>query len=159
MRDLQVVTRLFAVLIFTTVLSGCSIYYAATAPAPVQLQNVRVGAHRDSVVGTLGVPVVTEKRNSDRVDVYEFVNGSPSESKVRILVYIAGDLFTLGLTELAFWPLELAAGQGTQGRAIVSYGTDDLANAVMLTRRDGAPWETAPPRAASPTEAMVVPSY
>lgn len=134
---------LFAVLIAALSLGGCSIYKAATAPTPIALENVKVGANRVNVVGTLGVPKSTETRNEQRIDVYEFVNGSPSESKVRILVYIAGDLFTIGLSELLFWPLELGLGQGTDGRAVVTYGMDDIAKAVLLSKADGTSWEAA----------------
>ena len=102
-----------------------------------------MGTNRINVVGALGVPKSTETKNEQRIDVHEFVNGSPVESKGRILLYIAGDLFTFGLAELLFWPLELGLGQGTDGRAVITYGMDDIAKAVLLSKIDGTPWEVA----------------
>lgn len=122
---------------------GCSIYKAATAPPPVALESVKVGANRINIVGAFGVPKSTENKADMRTDVYEFVDGSASGSKVRIILYIAGDLFTLGLSELVFWPLELGFGQGTDGRAVVTYGMDDIAKSVLLIKQDGTPWEMA----------------
>lgn len=121
---------------------GCSIYSAATAPTPLVLDNVKIGASRVTVVGTLGVPKTSETKGDSKIDVHEFVNGSPGATKARIMLYIAGDLFTAGLSELVFWPLELAVGQGTAGRAIVTYGTDDIAKSVLLARADGSPWDS-----------------
>jgi hypothetical protein len=123
-------------------LSGCSIYKAATAPPPIALENVRPGANRINIVGTLGVPKATETKNDTRIDVHEFVDGSNSATKARILVYIAGDLFTAGLSELVFWPVELGLGQGTDGRAVITYGMNDIAKSVLLTKADGSPWAT-----------------
>lgn len=75
------------------------------------------------------------------MDIYEFVDGHSSGSKIRVVLYIAGDILTLGLSELLFWPIELAAGYGTSGRAIVTYGADDIANHILLTQANGSPWE------------------
>ncbi|GFO70058.1 hypothetical protein GMLC_36370 [Geomonas limicola] len=122
-------------------LQGCSIYKAATAPAPIALENVKNGSSRIAIVGTLGVPKMTETKDNAKTDVYEFVNGSHEGTKARIVIYIAGDLFTIGLTELVFWPMELGLGQGTPGRAVVTYGMDDIAKSVLLTKADGSPWE------------------
>jgi len=133
------------------ILGGCSIYKAATAPPPIALENVKVGTNRINVVGTLGVPKSTETKNEQRIDVFEFVDGSPSASKARIMIYIAGDLFSIGLSELLFWPLELGLGQGTDGRAVVTYGMDDVAKAVLLTKADGTPWESASVEPEKPT--------
>jgi hypothetical protein len=124
-------------------LPGCSIYKAATAPPPVALDGVKVGANRINIVGALGVPKSTETKAESKTDVYEFVDGSANVSKLRIVLYIAGDLYTLGLAELIFWPVELGFGQGTEGRAVVTYGMDDIARAVLLNKRDGTPWEVA----------------
>ena len=124
-------------------ISGCSIYKAATAPPPIAMENVKVGANRINIVGTLGIPKSTETKNDVRMDVYEFVDGSASATKMRIFFYVAGDLFTLSLSELLFWPLELGLGQGTDGRAVVTYGMDDIAKSVLLTKLDGSAWEVA----------------
>lgn len=131
---------LHLVLAFAMTLPGCSIYKAATAPPPIALENVKTGASRITIVGTLGVPKLSETRGDSKIDVHEFVNGSHEGTKTRIAIYIAGDLFTIGLAELVFWPMELEFGQGTAGRAVVTYGMDDIAKSVLLAKADGTPW-------------------
>jgi hypothetical protein len=130
------------VLCLAMALPGCSIYKAATAPAPLALENVRNGASRTTIVGTLGIPKMSEIKGDSKTDVYEFVNGSHEGTKARIVLYIAGDLFTAGLSEIVFWPMELGFGQGTAGRAVVTYGMDDIARSVLLARADGSPWDS-----------------
>jgi hypothetical protein len=131
---------LYVVLSFAMALPGCSIYKAATAPPPIALENVKNGASRITIVGTLGIPKMSETNEGSKIDVYEFVNGSHEATKARIVLYIAGDLFTMGLSELVFWPAELGLGQGTAGRAVVTYGMDDIAKSVLLAKADGSPW-------------------
>ena len=131
------------ILLFLTA-SGCSIYKAATAPEPLALENVKTGAQRGTIVSVLGIPKHSEVKQDSRTEVYEFVNGSPAGSKARIILYVAGDFFTLGLAELVFWPAELGFGQGTEGRAVVTYGLDDISRSVLLTKKDGTPWEFVP---------------
>lgn len=131
---------LYVVLVFAMALPGCSIYKAATAPTPIALENVKNGASRITIVGTLGIPKMSETNGDSKIDVYEFVNGSHEATKARIALYIAGDLFTTFLAELIFWPMELGLGQGTAGRAVVTYGMDDIARSVLLAKADGSPW-------------------
>ena len=133
---------IYWILALTLALPGCSIYKAATAPDPIVLDNIKVGANRTAIVGTLGVPKTSETKQDVKTDVFEFVNGSHSGTKARIIAYIAGDIFTAGIAEILFWPIELAAGQGTQGRAVVTYGMDDIARSVLLLKSDGSPWES-----------------
>ena len=120
--------------------SGCSIYKAATAPPPLAVENVKVGTSREAIIACLGLPKSSETKGDVRTDMHEFVCGSPEGTKVRILFYIAGDIFTIGLSEILFWPIELAAGQGTDGRAVVTYGMDNIAKSVLLVKSDGTPW-------------------
>jgi hypothetical protein len=54
------------------------------------------------------------------------------------------------LAELLFWPIELAAGDGTKGRAIITYGMDDISKSVLLTKADGSPWEYSTPDVTPP---------
>lgn len=143
------------VLALAMTLPACSIYKAATAPPPIALENVKQGASRISIVGTLGVPKLTETKADAKIDVHEFVDGSNEATKARIVLYIAGDLFTIGLAELVFWPVELGFGQGTPGRAVVTYGMDDMAKSVLLTKADGSPWAAEPAVQEEKTEPVV----
>jgi len=114
----------------------------------VAVDKVKPGETRNTVISVLGVPKSTESKKDSRTDIFEFTDGYSAGSKTRVILYIAGDVFTLGLSELLFWPIELVAGDGIQGRAIVSYGMDDIAKSVLLTKADGSPWaydQAAPP--------------
>jgi hypothetical protein len=122
-------------LLFLT--QGCSIYKAATAPSPVETSNLQIGMSRANVMSILGSPKSTEVVNGERTEMYEYVNGSHEGSKVRILLYAAGDVFTIGLAELIFWPAELAFGQGTDERAVAIYDRDDKTRQIRITKKDG----------------------
>ena len=121
-------------------LQGCSIYKAATAAPPVEVDNVKVGSTRPTLLATLGTPKMTEVSDDQRTDVFEFISGHHGASKARILLYLAGDFFTLGLAELVFWPMELALLQGKEGRVVASYGSDDVVQKVLLLKKDGSAW-------------------
>jgi len=116
---------------------GCSIYKAATAPSPVETSSLQPGMPRSHVMSVLGYPKSTEVVNGERTEMYEYVNGSDGASKVRILLYAAGDLLTICLTEVIFWPAELALGQGTDERAVAIYGQDDKVQQIRITKKDG----------------------
>ncbi len=106
-------------------LSGCSIYQAAHAPAPVEYKKVHVGSTRNETISILGFPKMTNNNGNQKVDTFEFFDGFHQASKARIILYLAGDIFTAGLAELIFWPLEENAFDGKQCRGTVSYGTDE----------------------------------
>jgi hypothetical protein len=130
------------VLILTGVFAqGCSIYKTATTPPPVEVERVRVGADRTDVISVFGTPKLREVTDGQRTDMFEFTSGYNQASKSRILLYIAGDVFTAGLSELVFWPLELAFLDGTEGRAVATYGADNKVQLVKNTKKDGKPWE------------------
>lgn len=52
-------------------------------------------------------------------DNFKFIDGYHGGYKGRILLYLAGDLFTLGFAEIIFWPMEEFLLQGTENKAIV----------------------------------------
>src|SRR5580765_8766017 len=132
---------LMALLLMAIASQGCSIYKAATAPPPVKVERVRVGANRTDVISVFGTPKLTEVTDGQRTDMFEFKSGYNQASKSRILLYIAGDFFTAGLSELVFWPLELAWLDVTEGRAVATYGSDNKVQIVKITTKDGNPWE------------------
>ena len=121
-------------------IQGCSIFAAAHAPAPLNLENLKPGMSRGAVISVLGSPLSSETIGGQRTDVFEFRDGYQLWTKSRIILYGAGDFFTLGLAELILWPLELMVFQGTEGRAVVTYASDEKASQLQLTHLDGAPW-------------------
>jgi hypothetical protein len=134
------------------VFQGCSIYKAATAPPSVPVGDARIGSTRAEVLSVFGMPKSTEVEAGGRIDMYEFTDGNPGASKLRIIPYIAADLFTLSLAELVLWPLELTALQGSDGRAIVTYDTRDIATAVKVTKKNGEPWHYGDIRSPAPPQ-------
>ena len=119
---------------------GCSIYKAATAPPPVPVELVKAGSSRADVISVFGRPTGSGKIDRQQLETFEFIDGSSTGSKGRVLLYLAGDLVTLGLAELVFWPMESVLMQGSKGRAIVVYGPDLIVRSVSVTRKDASPW-------------------
>ena len=134
---------LMALLLMATAAQGCSIYKAATAPPPVQVDHVKAGSTRSEVMSVFGTPKSSNvDQSNERTDVYEFIDGNDDAAKLRIIPYIGADFFTIGLAELVLWPLELAALQGSEGRAVVTYDQENRAKTVMVTKKDGSPWKS-----------------
>jgi hypothetical protein len=111
-----------------------------SGPPALDLNQVKVGAPRNTIISVLGSPKTTEKQNDMRTDMHEFVDGYSAESKSRVILYIVGDFFFLGLTELIFWPIELGIGQGIEGRAVITYGPDNVSKSILMTKMDGSLW-------------------
>jgi hypothetical protein len=122
-------------------LTGCSWAHVFSTPSEIQVNDVCVGKSRNAIISVLGLPKSTETKKEGRTDMFEFVDGYSAGSKARVVLYMAGDVFTCGLAEVIFWPIELAVGNGIEGRAIVDYGMDDIAKSVLLTKRDGSPYK------------------
>jgi|GEM_PF-4704690 len=92
--------------------SGCASWVALNQPGPTDDEFVTVGMHRAEVESVLrtGGSAYDEPNGHTRVR-YQYSDGVHLGSKARILLYLAGDFFTLFLSELIFWPLELAVEQ------------------------------------------------
>jgi hypothetical protein len=130
---------------FCLTLSGCSVYYAANAPAPVEYKKVQVGTDKNEVLSILGVPKVTDNKGNQKTETFEFVDGYSSASKARILLYLAGDVFTASLAEVIFWPLETAALKGDLCRGTVSYDNNDHVIGYDIMDSKGSHlWTSAP---------------
>jgi hypothetical protein len=105
--------------------SGCAQYIAYSQPAPIDREALTLGVTRTRVTGLLGQPVHQDV-NSDgtETDVYKYKDGGKKNHAVsktgRILVYTAGDFFTLFLDQVISMPLELAF-RGTDYTADVTY--------------------------------------
>ena len=136
----RVVSAIACMLFLGAMNQGCSVGMALSGPPPVAVERVHIGTERNAVISVLGIPKNTEIKDGTKTDMFEFIDGNSNGSKVRVILYLAGDVFTLGLSELLFWPIELTAGAGTKGRAIVKYGLNDMAQSVLLTRADGTAW-------------------
>jgi len=98
---------------------------AAKAPEPVEYKEITVGGTRLEAMSRLGLPKISNRKGNYKIDTYEFFDGYHSASKARIILYLAGDIFTLGLAEFIFWPLEATVFDGDRCRATVIYDDND----------------------------------
>ncbi|MGB0620729.1 MAG: hypothetical protein ACPGVZ_14795 [Myxococcota bacterium] len=102
--------------------SGCASWVALNQPGPTEDELVVVGMHRAEVEALLrtGGSAYDEPNGHTRVR-YQYSDGVHQGSKARVLVYLAGDFFTLFLSELIFWPVELAVEQSAERTAEADY--------------------------------------
>ncbi len=108
-----------------SVLGGCSVYQAVHAPTPIEYKQVKLGVTRTETLSYLGFPKMTDQKNNQKTDSFEFIDGYNSASKLRIILYLAGDIFTAGLSELIFWPIEAYGFDGKQCRGTITYNAND----------------------------------
>jgi hypothetical protein len=88
---------------------------------------------------------MTEIAAGERKDYFEFTDGYHQAWKGRILVYLAGDIFSIGLAEVLFWPMEELALQGSEGRAYIDYGSDNkVKNIKVVSAKLGDLWYADP---------------
>lgn len=131
---------IMAMLITLSVLPGCSVNRVLNGPPPLEVEKVKVGESRQTIISVFGEPKSSEVKQDGRNDVYEFVSGYPGPKYFLSLLYITGDVLTFGLAEFLFNSNEKDKGGGTSGRAVVEYSKDDLAKSVLITKTNGQPW-------------------
>jgi hypothetical protein len=125
-------------------LSGCSIWAAAHAPSPVEYKSVHAGDSKVKVVSVLGSPKMSLSTASGTTDHFEFTDGHHPATKARILFYLAGDIFSVGLGELIFWPLEELALDGSFGLADVDFDRNNDVQKIVVKGRSGDLWYADP---------------
>ena len=89
-------------------LSACSPFMEANRPDTVDLTKFSSGQTRLSVLSAIGSPVASEPDGNTSCDIYKlYTHGPDAGGKGAIAVgEIAVDIFTLGLSELVFTPVE-----------------------------------------------------
>ncbi len=105
--------------------SGCAQVMAIRQPAPLDRNLLAVGTDRTVVIGVLGAPVSVDDRNDGgRTEIYKYVDGGTKNSwwskSGRVLIYTAGDVFSVWLAQIIWMPLELAF-RGTEYASTVGY--------------------------------------
>ena len=88
--------------------AACSPVMEATRPTPTDISQFAVGENRMQVVGVLGAPTAEVKDGDHSCDVYKLYTRGPGDvSKGAIAAgEVVADVFTLGLTEIIFTPVE-----------------------------------------------------
>jgi len=106
-------------------LCGCAQFKAMDQPKPFKPTTTVVGTKRVNVAGELGSPLNSEEQNGHLVDTYKYVDGGGKNnagSKIcRVVLYTAGDLFTLFLDQIITWPAETYGFAGTPHIVTVVY--------------------------------------
>jgi hypothetical protein len=97
-----------------------------------------VGAKRIAIVGELGEPVASQPHGTNLVDTFKYVDGGGKNSggskTARVVLYSAGDLFTLFIDQVIWIPSEKYGFAGTDHLVIVDYAKsdDDLWHATKV---------------------------
>lgn len=116
--------------------SGCASWVALNQPAPTDDELIAVGMHRAEVETLLrtGGSAYDEPNGHTRVR-YQYSDGVHQGSKARIIVYLAADFFTLFLSELVFWPIELAVEQSAERTGEADYNESNRLDHFRAMKR------------------------
>jgi hypothetical protein len=131
--------KLLAIVLFSYI-AGCSVYKAATQPGPADLSGIGVGTPRLIIISKLGAPKMIDTDNKGhKQDYFEFPSGMHQASKVRVVLYLAADVFTLTLAELVLWPLEMTLLESATCTGIATYDSNLKIESWMVTdKKDSA---------------------
>lgn len=119
------------IVVLFVVVAGCAPINELNRPDPVDLSKITPGAKRIDVIAELGVPTATIQDSGNSCDVYQlYTHGPDAGAKAGIaLVEGAADVFTLGLSEVLFTPIE-AGTNSVKHTVLMCYGSDGLLNLV-----------------------------
>jgi len=117
--------RLLTLALGTTIAlgsSGCATYEAFTSPRPTNDQLVEVGMHRSTIEGILRTSGQSyDEPNGTTRAHYAYSDGGHPGWRARGVIYLAADVFTLFLSEIIFWPIELAVDSSAERTADAVY--------------------------------------
>ena len=97
----------------------------ATRPTPFDISQFAVGESRTQVIGVVGSPISQTKDGDDSCDVYKLYTRGPGDVEKGAIATgeVVADVFTLGLAEIIFTPVE--------------YGTRNAKHTVTFCYDDG----------------------
>ena len=117
---------------------GCATYTAVKMPGPVADESIALGEHRSDVERILNASSSNSYQDGDGATaIYRYKDGPPQAAKGRVVLYIAGDVFTVFLSELIFWPIEAYASGRTDRVATASYDHDNVLLRWAVDRPNG----------------------
>lgn len=131
-----------AAVLVAVVLSGCSVYMAASSDGKKDLSVLRPGTDRDTVIAELGAPITSDwietaalspdaEPKRERVDIFKFLlERSSASNSGRAVAYGAAAVLTLGLSELVTTPLEAGVGDAGERRCRIVYDEDDRVSRI-----------------------------
>lgn len=125
---------ILALLIISSISSGCSISKAVTQPDKKDLSVLMPGNSRSEVIAEVGSPQYQENLQGAQRDVFAFRQGYTKPVKIGRAVGHGAALFaTFGLWELAGYPIELAL-DGEDVRVQVDYDPEMIVTDVTYFR-------------------------
>jgi hypothetical protein len=130
--------RISRILLIPTIilLHGCSVYKVATQAGPADLSGIAVGTSRQIVISQLGAPkMIDTDANGHKQDIFEFQSGMHQATKVRAVLYLAADVFTLTAAELILWPLEMTLLESATCTGIATYDGKLKVESWMVTNK------------------------
>jgi hypothetical protein len=105
--------------------SGCAQVMAIKQPRPFVPASLTVGAKRVDIVEELGRPITSEEQTNRLTDAYKYVDGGEKNNGAsktsRVILYTAGDFFTLWLDQIVWIPAEEFGFAGTDHAVTVNY--------------------------------------
>jgi len=135
-------SRLIAIAsVVLTFQTGCSAVMVIRQPEPLDRSGLVEGAERARIVGVLGRPIATEEdTDRDRItDTYAYTDGGKANTfggkAGRLVLYVAGDVFTIFLAELIWIPAEMLL-DGTDYSAVIDYTRRPSDNRWTASRID-----------------------
>jgi hypothetical protein len=102
-------TRIPAV-VLCGMLAACSPVMEANRPDPIDLKSFAPGEKKFDILAEIGSPIASAPDGGNSCDIYKlFTRGPDSVGKGVIAAgEIAADIFTIGLAEVVFTPVEAA---------------------------------------------------
>jgi hypothetical protein len=118
-------------------LLACSPVMEANRPDPVDMSQFAIGEERMNVLQAVGSPLGTTKDKGNSCDIYKLYTDGPSGGGKGAIAAgeVVADVFTLGLTEIIFTPVE-AGTKSDKHSVIFCYSKDD--KIVSINQSEGA---------------------
>jgi len=131
---MEISIRLMFLVVIALSMSSCSVYKAATQPGPADLAGIGVGTPRQMIISRLGAPkMIDTDVKGNKQDIFEFQSGMHQATKVRVVLYLAADVFTLTLAELILWPVEMTLLESATCTGIATYDAKLKMESWMVT--------------------------
>ena len=109
---------------------------AANQPGHKNVDLLKVGMTRSSIMAEFGAPVNTEEKDGEKIDIYRFRQGYSQGAKAfRAVGHGAADVLTLGLWEVIGTPAE-ATFSGKDVAVKITYDKEEkVKEVVYLTQK------------------------
>ena len=131
----MIIRQLVAGALMVSMLSGCSIYMAASQPQAKKISLFKVGTPKSLLMAEFGTPQAKITRKGKEYEIYAFETGSHTGVKAaKVGAYAVANVFTLGLWEVVGTPLETLI-RSTDMAYEVSFDKNDLVDHVAVLKK------------------------